>query len=139
MATDDEAGLKFSLRLSGETADQVRLLAEARGTTPYRVVKDVLKAALPAALADEPALPARIDEVRESVKKLQSSVASQGRQLTGSVEFQMETLWLLRELSEELSGSRDQTKREALWRRAKQKLGEAKARAIARDPKLGGS
>lgn len=130
---EDEAGLKFSLRLSGETADQVRRLAEARGTTPYRAVKDVLKAALPAALADEPALPARIEGLRADVKSLQSVAERHGRQLTGSVDFQMEILWLLREISEELSGARAPEKREALWRRAKQKLGDARAKVLERD------
>ncbi|WP_420464643.1 hypothetical protein [Panacagrimonas sp.] len=116
MAEQIDAGLKFSLRLSGEMAEQARQLAKTRRSTPYRVVKDMLATALPAALAQpaEPAvttedLAAQLQEQRKTIDRLT-------RMLQTSTDFTAETLMLLRRVSEELSITRDLPGKQALWR-----------------------
>lgn len=122
MAEQMDAGLKFSLRLSGEMAEQARQLAKARRSTPYRVVKDVLKTALPAALARsaEPAVTPKA--IVEQLQKQQQTLDWQTRMSQSSVDFTAETLILLRRISEELSTARDLPGKQALWRSVKKQI-----------------
>lgn len=115
MAEQTEAGLKFSLRLSGDMAEQARQLAKARRSTPYRVVKDVLATALPVALA-QPAEPVVTTETLAAQLQEQRKVIDRlTRSLQTSTDFTAETLMLLRRISEELSSARDLAGKQALW------------------------
>lgn len=115
MTEQTDTGLKFSLRLSGEMAEQARQLAKARRSTPYRVVKDVLATALPAALtrsADDAATPkAIVDQLLMQQKTIDRLM----RLLQTSTDFSAETLMLLRRVSEELSVAKDLPGKQALW------------------------
>ncbi len=127
--TNDDDGLKFSLRLSGDAAAQVRRLAELRATTPYRVVKDVLNSALPAVLTEEPSLPQRMKALQEGHSQLSQRVAEQASQLQAAIDAQLETLSLLRRVSEALTGAPDQHARESLWREVNKECCAARANA----------
>ena len=122
MEDQSEGGLKFSLRLSGDVAAQARQLAATRRTTPYRVIKDVLATALPAALAEAKDPKTTPEALAAQLEGYQKAIDSQSRMMQSSVDFTAETLILLRRISEELSNVREPSARQALWRSVKKEV-----------------
>jgi predicted transcriptional regulator len=133
MEDQSEGGLKFSLRLSGDMAAQARQLAATRRTTPYRVIKDVLATALPAALAEAKGPKTTPEALAAQLEENRKAINWQSRMMQSSVDFTAETLMLLRRISEELSSSRDPSSRQALWRSVKRQVEELKAPQAAEE------
>lgn len=114
--------MKFSLRLSGEMAEQARQLAKARRSTPCRVTKDVLATAFPAALGESADPSVTPKAIADHLLQQQKSIDRNTRVMQSSVDFTAETLMLLRRISEELSTARDLPGKQALWRSVKKQI-----------------
>lgn len=129
MREDNDSGLKFSLRLSSELAEQVRALAKRQKSTPYRAVKQILADEVPASLAEAISPRQRFDELRADQVELKREVSKSITIAQSAVELQAEMSTLLRHISEELSGQRQPEKHEALWREVKAQIAAMKTGA----------